>query len=722
MVDARSRLKEVYAHPVGRDAIDKVLLQLGRSRGWVRNPVVANLRLGTVARLARPVLGDGFVSSLVTVLADHDDGAARLDQVGAPAQHAPDGAAAPGGVVLAGEEWWREAVFYQVYPRSFADSDGDGIGDLRGITSRLEHLADLGVDCVWLSPIFDSPNEDMGYDVRDYRAVMAEMGTLADLDELVAGCHERGMRIILDLVVNHTSAEHEWFRAAVADPDGPYGDYYHLVPGAPGEDGSGPPPNNWTSFFGGSAWRWVPEARRWALHLFAPGQMDLNWENPQVRAEVAEIVRWWRGRGIDGFRLDVINYISKRSGLPDGNEAIGRLMGFPGIEHYFFGPHLHAYLAELRQAGFTRRSDDPPPASTARERFADGTLGGPLPPDEAGVMVGETPGVGVEMSRLLSNRSRAELDLVFNFDVLDGPGKVRWDDYRYDLAYLKGFYLDYLARTGPGDAIALFYDNHDNPRMLSKVLGAKDRDPELRAAAAKVLATIQLTLPGTPFLFQGQEIGAVNQEFTSVGDLQDVESRNRYAELCETGLSEAVALAQVLPGARDHARVPMRWEPGLTTGFTAGTPWQTGREDSRGFTVAEQTDDPDSVLTYYRDLIALRRAEPALTRGAFRALAPRSRTYFGWLRTAVGGSADWLIEVNLTGRTIRRPRGVPEAETVFGSPGGPLRATLAPYECRVARLTPGNGRTASAAGDSTGADPASSGVITSWSKMEGWSA
>lgn len=669
MVDSRTRLKQVYAHPVGRDAIDKVLLQLGRSRRWVTNPVVANLPLSTLARLARPVLGDGFVPSLLTVLADHDDGAAH---------HSPGGAAGQ-------DEWWRRAVFYQVYPRSFADSDGDGIGDLRGITSRLDHLAALGVDCVWLSPIFDSPNEDMGYDVRDYRAVMAEMGTLADLDELVAGCHERGMRIILDLVAGHTSAEHEWFQAAVADPDGPYGDYYHLVPGAPGEDGTGRPPNNWTSFFGGSAWRWIPQARRWALHLFAPGQMDLNWENARVRAEVAEVVRWWRARGIDGFRLDVINYISKRPGLPDGNEAIGALMGFTGIEHYFFGPHLHRYLAELRRTGFTRRADDPPPASTARRRHPDGTLAELLPPDPVGVMVGETPGVGVEMSRLLSNRSRGELDLVFNFDVLDAPGRVRWDDYRYDLAYLKTFYLDYLARTGPGDAVALFLDNHDNPRMLSKVLGAKDRDPRLRSALAKALATIQLTLPGTPFLYQGQEIAAINQDL-QVGDLQDVESLNRLAELRAEGTSDAEALARVLPGARDHTRVPMRWRPGPATGFTTGTPWQVGRETSTGFTVAEQESDPHSVLAFYRDLIALRRAQPALTDGAFLPLAPRSRSYFGWLRTAVDGSDDWLIEVNLTDRPIRRPRTPRRAEPVLGSPGGPRGATMAPYECRIARV------------------------------------
>ena len=671
--DAGTRLKDVYAHPVGRDALDKVLLQLGRSPRWVRNPVVANLPLGVLARLARPVLGEQFVPSLLTVLADHDDGAAPgLGQVTVPrAQVEPP--------------WWRTAVFYQVYPRSFADSDGDGIGDLRGLTSRLDHLADLGVDCVWLSPIFDSPNEDMGYDVRDYRAVMAEMGTLADLDALIAGCHERGMRIILDLVVNHTSAEHPWFQAAVADPEGPYGHYYHLLPGRPGEDGSGPPPNNWASFFGGSAWRWIPQAQRWALHLFAPGQIDLNWENPQVRAEVAEIVRWWRARGIDGFRLDVINYISKRPGLPDGNEAIGKLMGFPGIEHYFFGPRLHQYLHELRTAGFTCSAGDPPPASTVRERHADGSLGEPRDPDAVGVMVGETPGVGVEMARLLSNAGREELDLVFNFDVLDGPGRVRWDDYRYDLGYLKAYYLDYLARVGAGDAIALFVDNHDNPRMLSKVLGTRDRDPVLRSALAKALATIQLTLPGTPFLFQGQEIAAVDQDFEAA-DLQDVESLNRLAELRSAGLSEAAALAQVLPGARDHARVPMRWQPGPATGFTTGTPWQHGRERSTGFTVAEQERDADSVLSFHRELIRLRRAEPALTSGAFRPLMPRSRTYFGWLRTAVDGSA-WLIELNLTDRRIRRPRGLPPAEAVLGAPGGQRGPTMAPYECVIARVT-----------------------------------
>ncbi|WP_420114581.1 glycoside hydrolase family 13 protein [Pseudactinotalea sp.] len=660
------RLREIYAHPVGRDAIDRLLLQIGRSPRWVTNPLAATMRLSTLARLAKPVLGDRFAPSLLEVLADHDD---------APTS-------TPAVVTSAEQPWWTRAVFYQVYPRSFADSDGDGVGDLRGVLSRLDHLADLGVDCLWLSPIFDSPNEDMGYDVRDYRAVMAEMGTLADLDELIAACHERGMRIILDLVVNHTSAEHAWFQAAVADPEGPYGSYYHLRPGRPGEDGTGPPPNNWTSFFSGSAWRWIPQAQRWALHLFAPGQVDLRWEEPQVRAEVADIVQWWRARGVDGFRLDVINYISKRPDLPDGNEAIGALLGFPGIEHYFFGPRLHEYLRDLRTHGFTRAPHAPAPPSTARERHPDGTLGEPLPPDAVGVMVGETPGVGVEMTRLLAGTDRGELDLVFNFDVLDNPGKTRWDDYRYDLGYLKDHYLDYLERVGHDARIALFLDNHDNPRMLSKVLGPRAHEPALRSSLAKALATIQLMLPGTPFLYQGQEIAAVDQDFTSAAELRDVESLNRLAQLRTEGLSEEEALARVLPGARDHARVPMRWSPGPGAGFSTGSPWQPASEASVGFTVAEQVDDPDSVLGFYRRLIALRRAEPALSGGGMRVLARRSRTYFGWVRSDAAG--DWLIEVNLTDRTIRRPRGLPHAEGVLGSAGLRRGATMAPYECVVA--------------------------------------
>lgn len=672
---------EIYAHPVGRDAIDKVLLQLGRDRGWVDNPLVRRLPLRAVARLARPVLGVGFADSLLQLLRNHPGTTApRL-----PAASATETGDGP-------PPWWHSAVFYQVYPRSFADSNGDGIGDLPGITARLDYLAGLGVDCLWLSPIFDSPGDDGGYDIRDYRAVAAEFGTLDDLDTLIAACHERGMRIILDLVVNHTSAEHPWFRAACEDPDGPYGDYYFLrddpgPAGNPAPDSA--PPNNWTSFFGGSAWSPLPEARRWALHLFAPTQMDLNWDTPAVRAEVADIVHWWRGRGIDGFRLDVINYISKRPGLPDGNPAIGKLIGFTGIEHYFFGPRLHAYLSELRRNGFTRGDADPPPSSTVRERRADGSLGDRLPQDRVGVMVGETPGVGVEMGRLLTAHEPRALDLTFNFDVLDEPGRVRWDDYRYDLAYLKDFYLDHLGRLGAGERIALFLDNHDNPRMLSKVVGEDAADPALRAAAAKALAAIQLLLPGVPFLSQGQEIGAINQDFRGISELHDVESLNRYEELRAAGASADEAFAQVLPGARDHARVPMRWAPGPGHDHSSGdaAPWQPAAERSAGFTVAEQDGDPESVLEFHRALIRLRREEPALTSEEVEFLRPHSREYFAWIRRDPATGTAITVEVNLTARGIARPGdpGTSDVILTADAAGGGRGDEMAPFEVTVSR-------------------------------------
>ncbi len=638
---ARQRLRDLYATPLGRDIVDKVLLQSGLSPRVLR--VAAGLRLATLERLTRRFTAPGLIDALLTLVNAH-------------AEPVPDGSPS--------DAWWRDAVFYQVYPRSFCDSNGDGIGDLRGVISRLDYLADLGVDCLWLSPIFASPNQDMGYDVSDYRDVMTEMGTLADVDELIAGCHERGMRIILDLVVNHTSSEHEWFQRAVADPDGPYGGYYFLVEGTPDQ-----PPNNWDSFFSGSAWRWIPEANRWALHLFADHQLDLNWSNPALRAEVADIVRWWLDRGVDGFRLDVINYISKAAGLPDGNPFVADLMEFSGVEHYFYGPHLDEHLRELRREGFTRE---------------DGTVA---------VMVGETPGIGIEGARLLSNTSRGELDLVFNFDVLDLPGRTRWHDYRYDLNYLKQFWLGWQARLRPGDWIALFLDNHDNPRMLSKVGYGAESDPAVRTTIAKLLATLQLTMRGTPFLFQGQELAAVNQAFTSPDDLRDVESLNRYQELLRSGAEPSAAWNEVLAGARDHARVPLRWgdEIPVTAPFRhpceggdllEGThPWLPGKDETPGFTAVEQRSDPDSVWHWYRHLITLRRKHPALTRGDFRPISPGTKNYLGYVRELDG--EVWFIEANLSGRPLRRPRHGLRVEPVLGDRPGPV---LGPWESTVGRL------------------------------------
>ena len=637
--DRNATVAEIYAHPLGRDIIDKVLLQTGRSAAWVHNPLVSRLRLRQLDKILGRAFGPGFVDTLVDLLADCPESPPRLD-----------------GPIAA--TWWKRAVFYQIYPRSFADSNGDGIGDLPGILAKLPYLDDLGIDCLWLSPIFTSPNKDMGYDIADYRCVMAEMGTIDDLRRLIAACHERGMRIILDLVVNHTSDEHPWFKDALADPDGAHGDYYFLRDGDPET-----PPNNWTSFFSGPAWRRIGE--KWVLHLFTPEQPDLNWDNPAVRREVADIVQFWLAEGIDGFRLDVINYISKRDGLPDGNATVGQVMGFTGVEHYFHGPHLHDHLAELRREAFTRKDVEPgheAPGADARP-----------------IMIGETPGAGVEVARLLTSSQRDELDLIFSFDHLETPGHVRWDEYAYDLNFLKHYYIDYQSRLGSDDWMSLFFENHDNPRMISKV----NPDPRFRDQLGKALATILLTMRGTPFIFQGQEIGAVNQDFPDESALRDVESLNLLAT------EGPGAWGKIMAGSRDHARVPMRWDRDEHWGFTRGTPWIKAFDDSVGYSVAAQEHNPDSVLRYYRRLIWLRRSNPTLSLGSIRFIDAGVKDYFAWFREHNG--ERWFIEVNLSGHPLRRRHRDRNLEIVAGTTkdrSGPME----PYEALVCRVPPTTGR------------------------------
>ena len=631
--DRNATVAEVYAHPLGRDIIDKMLLQTGRSAAWVRNPLVSRLRLRQLDKFLGRMFGPGFVDTLVDLLADCPESPPRLD-----------------GPIAA--TWWKRAVFYQIYPRSFADSDGDGIGDLPGILAKLPYLDDLGIDCLWLSPIFTSPNRDMGYDISDYRSVMAEMGTIDDLRRLIAACHERGMRIILDLVANHTSDEHPWFKDALADPEGAHGDYYFLRDGDPET-----PPNNWTSFFSGPAWRRIGE--KWALHLFAPEQPDLNWDNPAVRREVADIVRFWLAEGVDGFRLDVINYISKRDGLPDGNTTVGQVMGFTGVEHYFHGPHLHDHLAQLRREAFIRPGVEPgheAPGADARP-----------------IMIGETPGAGVEVARLLTSSQRDELDLIFSFDHLETPGHVRWDEYAYDLNFLKHYYIDYQSRLGSDDWMSLFFENHDNPRMISKV----NPDPRFRDQLGKALATILLTMRGTPFIFQGQEIGAVNQDFPDESALRDVESLNLLAA------EGPGAWGKIMAGSRDHARVPMRWDRDEHWGFTRGTPWIKAFDDSVGYSVAAQEHNPDSVLRYYRRLIWLRRSNPTLSLGSIRFIDADVKDYFAWFREH--NDERWFIEVNLSGHPLRRRHRERNLEIVAGTTkdrSGPME----PYEALVCQV------------------------------------
>ena len=575
VLSLNSRIKEIYKNPIGHDIIYKLLLQLNKKEQLITNPVVGNLRLKTVAALTKKSLGMDFYQTLLQLLNSETE--------------------VPGEKQGVTPAWWKEAVFYQIYPRSFQDSDGDGIGDLGGILSRLDYLRELGIDAIWLSPIYDSPNDDNGYDIRDYYSIMKEFGTMEEFEELLSELHKRKMRLIMDLVVNHTSDEHPWFQAAIHEVDSKYHDYYHFR-----KSENHQPPNNWTSFFSGPAWNYYEEKKEWGLHLFSKKQMDLNWEKEEVREEVQKMIRWWLEKGVDGFRLDVINYISKREGLPQGDSTIGKLMGYYGVEHYFYGPKLHEYLKELK-----------------REAFA------PF----GAFTVGEGPGLGMQMCRLITGEERKELDMVFSFDHLETPGHVRFDDYRYDLNYLKEYMTDWMEHYGDNCWMSLFYENHDNPRMISKV----QPDPKFRKVLGKLLAMLQLTLKGTPFLFQGQEIGSINHSFRSIDEFRDVESINYYQEQ-QLLLGSEEALHKVMSGSRDHSRTPMQWNSSKNAGFTEGTPWIGTDEDYLEWNVEQQLGDQTSVLNFYKQLMKLRKAEPALIYGAFLSIDRKKKDIFAFCR------------------------------------------------------------------------------------------
>lgn len=579
-----SHLKEVWRNPAGQDILKKVCLQMNVPAGVIVKGPLGNLTLRNLDKLTRGKLSKGFFDAFLSILNENWE---------KPIVQGRD-TAEKGEGEKAAAPWWKTAVFYQIYPRSFCDSNRDGIGDLPGIISKLDYLKDLGVDALWLSPVYDSPNDDNGYDIRDYQNIMEEFGKLEDMERLISEVHKRGMRLIMDLVINHTSDEHKWFKEALKNEDSPYRDFYFFKKGKER-------PNNWTSFFEGSAWRYFEEENLWALHLFSSKQMDLNWDNEALRSQVISMIRWWLEKGVDGFRMDVINYISKREGLPNGDETIGQMMGYTGIEHYFYGPKLHQYLHQIRMEAFA--------------------------PFDA-FSVGETPGIGMEMAKKLTARSRQELDLIFNFDHLETPGHTRYDNYRYDLNYLKRYMIDWMENYGPQCHMSLFWDNHDNPRMISKV------DPEglYRFKLAKMLMLVQLTLKGTPFLYQGQEIGMCNQNFTSIEQLRDIEARNRYEKLCETMTAEE-AFLNVLSGTRDHARVPMQWEEGAFGGFTKGdSAWMEGDGDYWNCNMEGQWEDDNSVLQFTRRLLALRREYPLFGLGRFRATNQSRKNLFTYYR------------------------------------------------------------------------------------------
>ncbi len=495
-------------------------------------------------------------------------------------------------------KWWKEAVIYQIYPRSFMDSNGDGIGDLQGIISRLDYLKYLGIDVIWLSPIYKSPGDDNGYDISDYQDIMDEFGTMADFDALLAAAHERGIKIVMDLVVNHTSDEHRWFVESRKSSYNEYRDYYIWKKGKDG----GTPPNNWGSCFGGSAWQYDEATDMYYLHLFSRKQPDLNWDNPKVRREVFDMMTWWCDKGIDGFRMDVISMISKTKEMPDGK--VHGLYGDYG-PYCVHGPNVHKYLQEMNKEVLSRYDI---------------------------MTVGETPGVTKQLVGQYAGEDAGELNMVFQFEHVEGDGKYgKWTDEKIPLTTLKKILSRWQTELYGKAWNSLFWDNHDQPRAVSRF---GDDRPAYREVSAKMLATCLHMLQGTPYIYQGEELGMTNYPFQSPDDFRDIESINAYREWCLDGqLSHEVFWPCITFKSRDNARTPMQWSDSEQAGFTTGTPWIAVNPNYREINAKAQAADPESVFHYYRKLIALRQEHPIMVYGRYEELLADSEELFVYTRT-----------------------------------------------------------------------------------------
>ena len=535
--------------------------------------------------------------------------------------------------------WWKERVFYEIYPRSFQDSNGDGIGDLRGIISRLDYLQWLGVGAVWLCPIYDSPNADMGYDIRNYESVMAEFGTMEDFDELVTQLHRRDIKLVMDLVVNHTSDEHPWFLEARTAKDSPYRDYYIWRDGKDGRE-----PNNWASFFTPSAWTYDETTAQWYLHLFSGKQPDLNWENPELRQEIYGMMNRWLDRGADGFRMDVISLLAKHPQLPDGKGS-----GYVFSPEYFaFQPRLHDYLREMRRECFDGRDC---------------------------MCVGETSFVTTQNAGSVVDDGR-ELDMLFQFDVMDmDSGETKWDARPFDLTRFKQIISAWQAAIGWN---TLFWGNHDQPRLVSRF--GCTRTETLRRRSATCLATAMYLLRGTPFLYQGEEIGMTNCPFPDISELRDVESLNLLRQAAESGRMDW-AWRGVRSKGRDNARTPMQWDASPNGGFTGGAPWIMVNPNVQEINVAAALRDPDSVLHYYRALLALRRERDVLRYGDFSLLLHEHPQVFAYARTFEGQQIR--IYCNFTDRDAPLPETFCKEKVLLTNVNYEKTDVLLPYEAAV---------------------------------------
>lgn len=551
------------------------------------------------------------------------------------------------------KRWWKESVVYQIYPRSFCDSNGDGIGDLNGITSKLDYLKELGIDVIWLSPVYQSPNDDNGYDISDYQAVMDEFGTMEDFDRMLAAAHERGIKILMDLVVNHTSDEHKWFIESRKSTDNPYRDYYIWRPGQ--EDGS--LPNNWGSCFSGPAWEYDETTDMYFLHLFSKKQPDLNWDNPSVRKEVFDMMNWWLDKGIDGFRMDVISLISKVPGLPDGEVGIN---GYASFDITANGPHVHEYLQEMREKALNN-------ADT--------------------MTVGECAGVTLEEAKKYARSDEKELNMVFQFEhmgVDDDKAFGKWTTKKMDLRDMK----EVLTRWQKGlqDVAwnSLYWENHDQPRSVSRF--GNDSD-EYREISAKMLATCLHMMQGTPYVYQGQELGMTNCPFNTLENFRDLDSINAYHELTEQGkITEDDMLAAISYRGRDNARTPMQWDDSEYAGFSTATPWIMVNPNYTQINAKEQVNREDSVFKYYQKLIRLRHESDLIVYGTYDLLLADDTDIYAYERTL--GEEKLIVFCNFSENTreLQLPEEFVNGEVLianYSDASANANLTLRPYEAIV---------------------------------------
>jgi oligo-1,6-glucosidase len=512
------------------------------------------------------------------------------------------------------KHWWRESVIYQIYPRSFMDSNSDGIGDIPGIISKLDYLKDLGVDVIWLSPVYKSPNDDNGYDISDYREIMDDFGTMADWELLLKEMHDRGLKLIMDLVVNHSSDEHQWFVESKKSKDNPYRDYYIWRPGKDGKE-----PNNWKSTFSGSAWQFDENTGEYYLHIFSKKQPDLNWENPKLRQEVYDMMKFWLDKGIDGFRMDVINFISKVDGLPDAPNPEGKKY-VSGSRYFMNGPKIHDYLQEMH-----------------REALAQYDV----------MTVGEMPGANVEEAKLYTDESRDELNMVFQFEHVDldsGPGG-KWDLKPLKLTDLKNNFTKWQRGLEDIGWNSLYLNNHDQPRMVSRF----GDDQEYRVESAKMLGTFLHMLKGTPYIYQGEEIGMTNVRFDSIEDYKDIETLNMYNEkVNQNGDDPAKVMESIYVKGRDNARTPFQWDDSKHGGFTTGTPWLQVNPNYTEINAKQAVKDESSIYHYYRKLIKLRKEHPVIVHGSYDILVPEDESIYVYTRTLE--SQKLLVLLNFTNK------------------------------------------------------------------------